>query len=73
MRDPESVRWQNIFTNDDGTIVCVAYRARNGFGGMNLEHATFANKQISTANAAWNKHCTNGQAEEFRPELFSSI
>ena len=73
MREPDSVRWQQVATNDDGTIVCVTYRARNGFGGMNLEHATFAKETISTSNAAWNKHCTNGYAEEFRPAMFAAI
>jgi hypothetical protein len=37
LREPESVQWIRIRANSDGTLVCVAYRARNGFGGMNVE------------------------------------
>lgn len=73
MREPESVRWQQVTTNDDGTVVCVTYRARNGFGGMNVEHAAFSNNQISTSSTAWNNICTSGYAEEFRPEMFARI
>gem|GEM_PF-4634097 len=35
----------------------MVYRARNGFGGMNVEQAVYANKKISTSSATWNKHC----------------
>ena len=57
LREPSSVQWEGILRNDDATVVCVTYRARNGFGGMNLEQAAYANGRISTSAAAWNKHC----------------
>lgn len=59
MRDPASVTWSTIRSNEDGSVVCVEYRARNGFGGMNLEYATYSGGKISTKPAAWNKHCTD--------------
>ena len=34
MRDPDSVAREKATASDDGSVVCVVYRARNGFGGM---------------------------------------
>ncbi|WP_156648800.1 hypothetical protein [Massilia sp. Leaf139] len=72
MRDPDSLKWQDIRANDDGSVVCVVYRARNGFGGMNLEHASFAGKSISTSDASWNKHCANKSLYEMGHAKFAS-
>lgn len=33
LREPSSVNWQAVSVNDDGTLTCLDYRARNGFGG----------------------------------------
>lgn len=59
MRNPSSVQWSDIRSNDTGSVVCVEYRAQNGFGGMNVEHATYTGKGISTKSKDWNKHCTS--------------
>jgi hypothetical protein len=34
-RNPDSVKFEKILSNIDGTIICVQYVAQNGFGGMN--------------------------------------
>lgn len=57
LRDPESVRWSSISTNDDASVVCLDYRARNGFNGMAHEVAVVAAGKTSNKAAAWNKHC----------------
>lgn len=45
LRDPdsyESIEWSPLVENDDGTYgLRHTYRARNGFGGMNVETKTF--------------------------------
>jgi len=57
LRDPDSLKFQTIVANDDASIMCFAYRARNGFGGMNLEHATIVDNTIYKTSKVWNKHC----------------
>lgn len=59
LREPESVQWETIMANDDGSVMCFLYRARNGFGGMTRESVSFANGKASKEAAHWNKHCAN--------------
>lgn len=59
MRDPDSLTWVSIMTNTDASVICLEYRARNGFGGMNLEHGTYANGKYNVTAKAWNKNCAN--------------
>jgi hypothetical protein len=59
LREPESVQWETIMVNDDGSVMCFLYRARNGFGGMTRESVSFANDKASKEAAHWNKHCAN--------------
>jgi hypothetical protein len=58
-RNPDSVSWEDIMTNEDGTVTCIELRAQNGFGGMSLEDIAVVNGQIKTSDAAWNKNCAN--------------
>lgn len=58
-RDPDSLVIESMSANDDGTVVCSEYRARNGFGGMNRGYAMALNGKVTLDNAGlWNKHCT---------------
>lgn len=66
LREPDSVQWANVLSNTDGTVVCVTYRARNGFGGINVEDATFAKGQISKAVPAWNKNCAGKSLNDMK-------
>lgn len=59
LREPESVQWETIMANDDGSVMCFLYRARNGFGGMTRENVSLANGKASKEAAHWNKHCAN--------------
>lgn len=58
MRDPDSLVWENILANDEATVICMEYRARNGFGGMNREFVVMTQDKTYQTVAAWNKHCT---------------
>jgi RNA polymerase subunit RPABC4/transcription elongation factor Spt4 len=60
LRDPDSVQWATAYSNDLATVVCVEYRARNGFGGMNLGYAALGSGQLSTNAKHYRKHCSNG-------------
>lgn len=57
MRDPESLKFESLRVNDEGSVVCAEYRARNGFGGMNQEILVLTAKGPSQSANAWNKHC----------------
>ena len=57
LRDPGSISWQHIRANDDATVVCLEYRAKNGFGGLKLERTTYAGGRLRSEPSAWNKNC----------------
>lgn len=57
MRDPDSLVWEDILASDDASVICLQYRAKNGFGGMNREFVVYANGTASQKTADWNKHC----------------
>lgn len=57
LREPESVQWETILANDDASVMCFLYRARNGFGGMTRENVSVADGKASKDKAHWNKHC----------------
>ena len=57
MREPESVKWESILTNDDASLVCIEYRGRNGFGGMTKEAVSYAKGKFSQSPDVWNKNC----------------
>lgn len=57
LRDPESFAVEYVGVNEDTTVACVEYRAKNGFGGMNKEFAVYAKDKISQSPESWNKYC----------------
>lgn len=57
MREPDSLVWETILANDDASVMCFEYRAKNGFGGMNKEYVVITDKATSQKPEAWNKHC----------------
>ena len=57
LRNPDSVVWENVWANDDGSVVCVEYRAQNGFGGMNRESIATIHGRITEDGNMWNKNC----------------
>lgn len=57
LRDPNSLEWVSSAANEDGSVVCVVYRARNGFGGMNVERAVMVDQTIRTDSTMWQQNC----------------
>lgn len=58
MRDPDSLEYDALRVNDDASVVCAKYRARNGFGGVNRELMVITGKGASQTPDDWNEHCT---------------
>lgn len=59
VRNPASFVLEDVHANEQATVVCIRYRAQNGFGGMNREIATFANGKFPQDEKAWNKYCAH--------------
>jgi hypothetical protein len=57
LRNPDSLSFEQILANDDGSVICMTYRAQNGFGGMNIEHVVFKDGDPSQSHASWHAHC----------------
>lgn len=67
LRDPDSVNWESISVSDDASVVCVEYRAKNGFGGVNFEQTVYTKGKFSTAAKPWNRHCAGKQLNDLKP------
>jgi hypothetical protein len=59
LRNPDSLSFEQILVNDDGSVICMTYRAQNGFGGMNIEHVVFKDGDPSQTRASWHKNCAH--------------
>ena len=59
LRNPDSLAFQSIHANDDGSVICMTYRAQNGFGGMNLGYVVFKNGEPSQNRASWQSNCAH--------------
>lgn len=57
LRDPESVKWDSVMVSSDASLVCVEYRAKNGFGGYTFERVLFKNMAPSQKADDWNRLC----------------
>ena len=57
LREPDSVEWLSIGANDDASVACFKYKARNGFGGMGAEYTVVVSGLAMTDSASWGKHC----------------
>ena len=55
--DPDSLQWIKIRANDSGSVVCAEYRARNGFGGMNVGMTPVIAGIPADSPEIWNKNC----------------
>lgn len=57
LREPDSMKLEGLWTNEKADLACIEYRAKNGFGGMNLERVVFYNKQLTKDEGVWNRRC----------------
>jgi hypothetical protein len=58
-RNPDSVSFAYVGVNEDASLVCVRYRAQNGFGGMNVDTVAFLNGVPKQSASFWNARCAN--------------
>jgi RNA polymerase subunit RPABC4/transcription elongation factor Spt4 len=66
-REPDSVTFDYVGISDDGTVVCMEYRARNGFGGVNREIAVaVSGRAFAGQPEVWNKHCTKKPMQDIK-------
>ena len=65
-RQPESLVWEEIYGEQDASVMCFKYRSKNGFGGMNKNILVIANKKASDKVPVWNKHCSGKGFEDFK-------
>lgn len=71
MRDPESFKLESALVIEKTGAVCYDYRARNGFGGINVGHAVlgpdgkkFMTNEMEGFSAFWNRECANKPGQE---------
>jgi hypothetical protein len=70
MRDPDSFRLSSVLVIYPTNAICYEYRARNGFGGMDVGEAVLSPKGIFRANemdgfhALWRSECSGRRGRE---------
>jgi hypothetical protein len=62
-REPESVRFETVTVSKDASTICVKFRAKNGFGGTNIETIVMLNGTETTKEHAWLIHCSRDMRE----------
>lgn len=59
LRDPETATFEQVWVDEEAKTVCIAYRARNGFGGLGVGRITFTQGIPSERTSNWNRQCAN--------------
>ena len=73
MRDPDSFKVSSALEMEDGAV-CYQYRARNGFGGMNVAQAVFTGDRfIDESQPAFNKSWKTECAGKIGKDVASEI
>jgi hypothetical protein len=57
MNDPGSMEWRLVTANDDGTVVCAEFRARNAFNALIAKHLAVISGIATEDAATWNRRC----------------
>lgn len=65
LRDPDSVVWEDSLARRDGTVICLQYRARNGFSGYVRERIIFTADGNYDTLQAWRRHCSGVDMKDF--------
>ena len=63
-RNPSSFAVDQILSDDEPTIICVKFRAQNGFGGMNREILIFMDGKTSRNPKDWPRLCADGSMHD---------
>jgi hypothetical protein len=59
LNDPGSMEWNLVTANDDGSIVCAEFRARNAFNALILKKLAVVNGQSTEDASIWNRRCAD--------------
>lgn len=66
-REPDSIVFNSLRTDEKANIVCAEFRGRNGFGGYSRQFVIVTPQKTYQDNIAqWNKHCS-GELYDIRP------
>lgn len=65
LREPDSAEFDTIRVNDDGSVVCLLYHGRNGFGGMSRDHTVFVDGEPSSSVSSWRRHCAHKKMYDY--------
>lgn len=57
LRDPDSLRFEHLLTDEQGDTVCAVYRAKNGFGGYDKRALMVTPGETVTDAGRWNDLC----------------
>lgn len=63
-RNPDSVVFERVLANGDGSLTCFKYRAQNGFGGTNHEWAAFTPRGGQTRGGAVKAICEDKDMQD---------
>ena len=58
LREPDSLDVIQVYSNDKADLLCMKYRARNGFGGYSVGYYVIGEFGDSDHVRAWNTFCT---------------
>lgn len=72
-RNPDSVVFERVLANGDGSLTCFKYRAQNGFGGTNREWAAFTPRGGQTRGAAVKVICEDKDMEDVTDSAIQMI
>ena len=67
VRDPDSLVVEQIFMRNPPNVVCIAYRAKNGFGGVNRTGAVVSSGVSISDPTVWNKRCVGDGFHDIDP------
>lgn len=60
MRNPKSFELMSAQSDELGRVVCLGYRAQNGFGGYSIEMAVFVNGVLQSQTGSVGRFCMAG-------------
>jgi len=73
LHDPESFELIKAIYLPDGSdwggILCIEYRAKNGFGALRLNQAAFIEENYSVHSNIWNKHCAGKSGQDMQAAI----
>ena len=61
LRNRNSVQWDSVTVNSDASLVCIKYRAQNGFGGMASERVLYRDGIPTQERNDWLALCDRTQ------------